>query len=104
MIKDEVSAYEKFRQRYEEERVPWDDPLPPPEIIDLAKNLKPGKALDLGCGYGRAAIYLARHGWSVDAIDFIPQAIERARLNAEEAEVSGQIILHLVHRNLKNST
>jgi SAM-dependent methyltransferase len=95
MIEEDGSAYEKFKQRYEEERVPWDDPLPPPEIIDLAKNLKPGKVIDVGCGYGRAAIYLAQHGWSVDAIDFIPQAIERARLNAVEAAVAGQIVFYI---------
>jgi cyclopropane fatty-acyl-phospholipid synthase-like methyltransferase len=94
MMNDELSAYEKFQQRYEEERIPWDDPLPPPEIIDLANNLKPGRALDLGCGYGRAAIYLARQGWLVEAIDFIPQAIERAKINAAKAGVSDQINFH----------
>ncbi|MFO7662886.1 MAG: class I SAM-dependent methyltransferase [Chloroflexota bacterium] len=95
MMNDELSAYEKFQQRYEEERIPWDDTLPPPEIIDLTINLKPGRALDLGCGYGRAAIYLARQGWSVEAIDFIPQAIERAKNYAAEAGVSDQIDFHV---------
>jgi len=33
----------------------------------------------LGCGPGRASIYLARRGWQVDGVDFIPDAIELAR-------------------------
>lgn len=56
--------------------MPWDDPLPPPEIMALADGLAPGRGLDLGCGYGRAAIYLAQRGWTMDGVDFLPQAID----------------------------
>jgi SAM-dependent methyltransferase len=45
----------------------------------------PGRALELGCGNGRNAVYLARQGCSVDAIDFSAQAIEWARHRAEAA-------------------
>jgi len=41
--------------------------------------------LDLGCGYGRTAIYLARQGWEVDGIDFVPLAIAEARSRARRA-------------------
>ncbi len=47
-------------------QVPWDRALPPPEVIALAAELPPGRALDLGCGYGRASIYLAQHGCRCD--------------------------------------
>lgn len=69
---------------YEEGGVPWDQELPPPEVEDVVKKLKVGGALDLGCGFGRASRYLADHGWTVDAIDFVPQAIEEARHRSHE--------------------
>lgn len=45
------------------------------ELADLA----PGRALDLACGEGRNAIWLARCGWHVTAVDFSPVAVDRAR-------------------------
>ena len=42
-------------------------------------GLRPGRALDLGAGEGRNAIWLARQGWQVTAVDFSPVAVERAR-------------------------
>jgi SAM-dependent methyltransferase len=42
-----------------------------------------GKALDLACGEGRNAIWLAEQGWTVTAVDFSDVAIERARKLAE---------------------
>lgn len=79
---------QRFTERYEEGRVPWDDPLPPPEIIALAASRPPGRALDVGCGYGRAAIYLAQRGWTAVGVDFIPQAIDEARRRAADAGVA----------------
>jgi len=80
-----TDRYERFLERYEEGKIPWDDPVPPPEIITLAAELSPGRGLDLGCGYGRTAIYLAERGWSVDGVDFIRQAVETARRRAAAA-------------------
>lgn len=90
---DHKSTYQRLSERYSSGEVPWDDELPPPEIIDSVAALKPGKAIDLGCGYGRTAIYLARLGWDVDAIDFIPYAIEEAQRRAENAGVKIQFHL-----------
>ncbi|RMG89608.1 MAG: class I SAM-dependent methyltransferase [Chloroflexi bacterium] len=84
-----------MKQRYEAGDVPWDDPLPPPEVMDMVAKLPAGRALDLGCGYGRSAIYLARHGWQVDAVDFIPAAIAEARRRAKVAGVAGRIRFHV---------
>ena len=79
------TVYERLAARYASGDVPWDDDLPPPEVLELISNLPLGKALDLGCGYGRAAIYLASEGWRVDAVDFIPQAIAEATRRAADA-------------------
>ncbi|MGB3716147.1 MAG: class I SAM-dependent methyltransferase [Candidatus Promineifilaceae bacterium] len=46
-----------------------------------------GRALDLGCGDGRDAIFLARNGFDVTAVDFSPTAIKMARRNVQEANV-----------------
>jgi SAM-dependent methyltransferase len=51
------------------------------EIADLA----PGRALDIGCGEGADAIWLARRGWTVTAIDISDVALCRARDAAERA-------------------
>ena len=57
----------------------------------VAKELEPlppgGRALDLACGEGRNAIWLATRGWTVTAVDFSTVAIERARRLAAERGV-----------------
>ncbi len=53
------------------------------ELVAGPARLKPGRALDLGCGAGRNAIYLARHGWEVTGIDMIGHAITAARAKAD---------------------
>lgn len=85
MVNDRETAYDRFDQRYQDDQVPWDDPLPPPEILTTAERLGPGRVLDLGCGYGRAAIYLAGMGWNAVGIDFIPKAIAVATERAAES-------------------
>lgn len=79
--------YRRLRERYESGDVPWDADLPPPEVIESVEALPPGRALDLGCGYGRTAIYLARRGWQVDAVDFVDLALAEARRRATTAGV-----------------
>ncbi len=85
--KETSDARESFVTRYESGDLPWDDALPPPEVQALARLLPPGRALDLGCGFGRAAIFLARLGWQVTGIDFVPRAIAVARRRAAAAGV-----------------
>lgn len=81
----------RFTERYTNGQVPWDDALPPPEVQNLVAALPKGRALDLGCGYGRTSIYLAQQGWRVDGVDFVPQAIAEAKRRATAAGVSAQI-------------
>jgi SAM-dependent methyltransferase len=49
--------------------------------------VSPGRALDLGCGPGRNALHLAAAGFTVDAVDLSPAAIEWARERAGDADV-----------------
>jgi 2-polyprenyl-3-methyl-5-hydroxy-6-metoxy-1,4-benzoquinol methylase len=54
-------------------------------IREECQDLAPGDAIDLACGEGRNALWLARQGWRVHALDFSSVAIERAaELTARE--------------------
>jgi SAM-dependent methyltransferase len=52
-----------------------------------------GRALDLGCGTGRDAVYLAEHGWTVTGIDGVKQAIDAAKERSRSAGVDVDWIL-----------
>lgn len=56
-------------------------------LVDLVGDLVPGTALDLGCGEGGDAIWLAERGWTVRAVDVSSAAIARASAAAEVAGV-----------------
>ena len=53
-------------------------------------GLRPGHALDLACGEGRNAIWLATRGWNVTGVDFSSAAIGRARRLAADAGVAAR--------------
>ena len=72
-------------QRYRKERLSEDfDALPTPLLVETAKQFKAGNALDLACGTGRNALWLAKHGWSVTAYAS-PAAIETLRARASQS-------------------
>lgn len=75
----------RFWWRYARGHTPWDTGIVPPEVIALAGSLPPGRALDLGCGTGTSAIYLASRGWRVVGVDFVGPAIQMARRKARLA-------------------
>jgi SAM-dependent methyltransferase len=61
-------------------------------VAEELAGLVPGRALDLGAGEGRHALWLARMGWSVVAVDFAAVGLDRGRaLAEEEPEVGGRI-------------
>ena len=51
-----------------------------------------GRVLDLGCGSGIWAVELAKRGWQVTGVDFVPKALRRARERAEKAGVEVQLV------------
>ena len=63
---------------------------PDPSVVALVSGMPgaPGRALDLGCGEGRHAIWLAGRGWQVTAVDFSAVALGRARSAEPEASVN----------------
>ena len=57
------------------------------EVVDLA----PGRAVDLGCGEGGDAIWLAERGWQVTGVDFSETGLARAAAHAAERGVADRI-------------
>ena len=51
-------------------------------LVETVGSLRPGRALDLACGTGRNALWLARNGWNVTAVDGSPTALEILRNRA----------------------
>lgn len=73
---------EKWDQRYSEDSYRKNNPVS--LVSDWLPKVPLGKALDVACGAGRNAIFLARSGFRVDAIDISVVGLERARQNAAE--------------------
>jgi len=61
---------------------------PSPLLHTAIENLKRGRALDIACGVGRHAIFLARHGWQVTAVDSSRVGIEILQQRARAAGVT----------------
>ena len=66
-------------ERYRTENM---ENAPTPLLVETAAKLTPGKALDLACGAGRNALWLAAHGWQVTAVDGSRAAIGILRRKA----------------------
>jgi cyclopropane fatty-acyl-phospholipid synthase-like methyltransferase len=68
--------------------MPW-ELGPRAELVELVETgrLRPGRAIDLGCGTGANAVFLARHGFEVTGVDFAPAALAKARAMAGAAGV-----------------
>lgn len=72
--------------RYQGDDLLWTD-RPNRFLVAEVGGLEPGRALDLACGEGRNAVWLAGQGWQVTGVDFSQAAIEKARLLAENRGV-----------------
>jgi SAM-dependent methyltransferase len=84
----QAERYGRFEAMYAaSEPPPWDSGIVPPEVIALIEGEQPspGLALDVGCGTGTNALYLAQQGWQVTGVDWIPEAVKRARSKADRA-------------------
>ena len=71
-----------WEQRYASNERVWSGRANP-TLVDIAQTLTPGRSLDLGCGEGGDAIWLAQRGWRATGVDISPSAIAHARAAAE---------------------
>lgn len=71
-------------QRYQTSDLVWGAP-PNQIVVELATSLPAGRAVDIGCGEGRNALWLATRGWRVEGIDFSAVALDKAAASAADA-------------------
>lgn len=67
-----------WNRRYETSELVW-TAEPNQLLVAEVAGLPPGRALDLGAGEGRNAVWLAQQGWTVTAVDFSDVALAKAR-------------------------
>ncbi|KRV48831.1 SAM-dependent methyltransferase [Wenjunlia vitaminophila] len=85
-----LSAEEYWNARYGSSERIWSG-KPNAVLVREVTGLTPGRALDLGCGEGADAVWLARQGWHVTAVDVSSVALDRARDHARQAGVADRI-------------
>jgi len=73
--------------RYRESNRLWSG-RPNGALVVEAADLPPGRVLDVGCGEGADAVWLAARGWTVTALEVSGVALERAARHARDAGVS----------------
>jgi SAM-dependent methyltransferase len=83
-----------YRKKSPEE-IPWNIEEPPQALVELIEGgkLQPCKTLDLGCGIGNHAIYLAAKGFDVTGVDISPTAIGFAKEKSREKGVRCHFIV-----------
>ncbi|MBW9205732.1 methyltransferase domain-containing protein [Mumia sp. zg.B17] len=78
---------EFWEQRYGSSDRIWSG-KPNPLLVREVADLTPGTALDLGCGEGADAVWLATQGWTVTGVDISQTALDRAAVHAADAGVA----------------
>jgi SAM-dependent methyltransferase len=80
-MSDTSPSAEHFRQAYSEQP-PWEIGHLQPALAAIADRIQ-GSVLDAGCGTGDCALYFAAHGHVAYGVDFVPEAIARAKAKAD---------------------
>jgi SAM-dependent methyltransferase len=76
-----------WNESYKSGDLPWDTGTPDEHLVAFVEGgrVKPGRTLEIGCGTGTNALWLAAHAFDVLAVDVSPLAIDKARAKAKEA-------------------
>jgi SAM-dependent methyltransferase len=75
-------------------QMPYDNG-PDQHLVELIESgrIPPCRAIDLGCGTGRNALFLAQHGFQVTGVDFASSAIAKAKGKAESARLKAEFFV-----------
>lgn len=92
VAKEKMADKSTWNERYAAKELVW-SAGPNKRFAEEVATMKPGRALDVACGEGRNAIYLAEQGWQVTAIDFSEVGIEKGRQIAAKRGVDVEFIV-----------
>lgn len=79
-----------WNERYRVGETPWDTGEPNDCLVAFARSgvIEPGRVLDVGCGTGTNALWLARQGFTVLGVDVSSVAVEKARAKAAGSAIN----------------
>jgi len=79
-----------WNERYSTRQTPWDSGKHSPELDRVVdeRPIKPCRMLEIGCGTGTNAIFLAQRGFAVTAVDVSSLAVDQAHAKAKQAGVN----------------
>jgi len=83
--------------------IPWNIIQPPALLVEAVESgkIQPCRTVDMGCGAGNYAVWLARQGFDVTGIDFSSRAIEYARQLADRENIACRFIVADVFGDLR---
>lgn len=95
-----TTTADDWQRRYVEADTPWDSGLISRELrreiegesLGPGTAIVSGTALEIGCGSGTNAVYLAQRGFAVTAVDVAPKAVEQAEAKARAAGVAVRFV------------
>lgn len=96
----DVFDEESRDERYNSQDELWSG-NPNPRLVNQTAKLTPATALDVGCGEGADAIWLAEQGWEVTAVDVSTVALERGASHAAEVGVGVANRIEWRHEDLR---
>lgn len=90
-----MSELARWDERYAKGDTPWETGLPSSELQRVLAEtaIQPCRSLELGCGTGANAVWLAQQGFDVTALDLSAVAIDRARQRANQAGVHVNVLV-----------
>ncbi len=91
-MNSDYEEWDRIYRRYRPEALPWELSRPRKVLVELVEKglIKKGKALDICCGAGTNALYLAKRGFQVTGIDISSKAIEYAKEKAKKANAKAR--------------
>jgi len=98
-----MKTKKRFVKHYDKGFMPWAHEKPDFNLVEMVEHwpVKPCKALEIGCGTGTDAIWLAQNGFDVTAVDAVEVPIRLAREKAEKSKTNVQFhVLDFLNENL----
>lgn len=92
IMKNQPSAEAGFAKAYTDGNAPWDIGKPQSPFIAVADQII-GPVLDVGCGTGNTSLFFAERGIEIIGVDFVEEAIRRARAKASERGLTAEFLV-----------